>query len=701
MPFRDLVIEIDINTSVRDPISTFFVPILKESKYYDVAVGYFSTSWIRDAAEGIAAIAENGGRCRWVISPTLTKEDWELLSNETINGARRKIADDLLLRDAGSLLEQLQHNTRNTIAWLIADGLLQFKIAVPKNDLSGMFHAKLGIFTDEDNESIAFSGSYNMTGRAKTNWESIDIYSSQREGDIARIDRKKCDFSKIWEERDPNLEIYEPSDKLVQKFIKITEFTTRPYNYLEPEKFFHNNTPRIPNKFLNKDSKLRPHQEQAIKKWFGNNGRGILNMATGSGKTVTALSIATELVLNILKNDMTMIIVICVPYKHLAEQWKVEAQNFNFRPVMCYSNYTDWPNNFATTLANLDQELIKYQVVITVNGTFSGNKFQSYLSHINTNFLLIADEMHNLGAEKLQTGLPENAQFRLGLSATPKRYMDEEGTQTIFNYFGDEVIEYGIKEAIHDKTLTEYYYYPILTEFTEDEMFTYEDLSERIAQVYGKEGEKIGDNPYLNRLLIERARLKAGAENKLIKLKELLQENHDTSFNLIYVGDVKTQDERQIERVMRIVGNELGMRVRKFTSDEDISTRKEILEQFASGKLQAIVAIRCLDEGVDVPKTQNAYILASTTNPRQFIQRRGRVLRLAPDKKFARIYDFVTVPPLEKSDRMYAGAKFKVERNLVRVEMKRINEFAETAINSGEALAAVLGIKKKLNLLDI
>ncbi|MBL0011103.1 MAG: hypothetical protein IPP22_09110 [Nitrosomonas sp.] len=181
----------------------------------------------------------------------------------------------------------------------------------------------------------------------------------------------------------------------------------------------------------------------------------------------------------------------------------------------------------------------------------------------------------------------------------------------------------------------------------------------------------------------------------------MLHENKDTSFNLIYVGDVKTQDERQIERVMRIVGNELGMRVRKFTSDEDINIRKEILGQFTSGGLQAIVAIRCLDEGVDVPKTQNAYILASTTNPRQFIQRRGRVLRLAPGKKFARIYDFVTVPPFGKSDQMYSGTKFKVERNLVRVELKRINEFAETAINSGEALAAVLGFKKKLNLLDI
>ncbi|MBL0011106.1 MAG: hypothetical protein IPP22_09125 [Nitrosomonas sp.] len=143
-----------------------------------------------------------------------------------------------MLRDAGNLLRQLQHDTRNTIAWLIADGLLQFKIAIPKNDLSGMFHAKLGIFTDKDNESIAFSGSYNMTGRAKTNWESIDIYSSQREGAIARIDRKKCDFAKIWEKRDPNLEMYEPSDKLVQKFIKITEFTTRPYNYFESENSF-------------------------------------------------------------------------------------------------------------------------------------------------------------------------------------------------------------------------------------------------------------------------------------------------------------------------------------------------------------------------------------------------------------------------------------------------------------------------------
>lgn len=701
MTFRDINVLFEVNTSNGNPIKEFFIPVLRQSKSYDAAVGYFTTSWIRDAAEGIASLAANDGRCRWIISPNITEKDWELLSTATDKNNKQSYVDSFIEKDSELLIKQLEENTRNTIAWMIADGILEFRIAIPKNKLKGIFHAKLGIFEDNDNNTIAFSGSYNLTGAAETNWEVIDVFSSLREGDAIRVKNKKSEFNNLWEERDTNLEIYRPSDKMVSKFINITKFTERPYILKTIHSEQSAKVPTIPPYFLNEETELRRHQEKAIKNWFKNNGRGIFNMATGSGKTVTALSVATKLVTNIAKKDMSIIIIICVPYIHLAEQWKSEAEAFNFKPIMCYGDYKNWPNEFNNALINIDHNLIKYQIFITVNATFSGDKFQSYLPRINTNFLFIADEMHNLGAEKLQSGLPENAKFRLGLSATPIRHMDEEGTQALRDYFGEEVIEYGIKEAIHDKTLTEYYYYPIVIEFTEDEMLLYEDLSERIAKVCGMEGEKIGNNPYLSLLLIERARLKAGAENKLFKLKELLKEKQDTKYNLIYVGDVKTEDERQVERVMRIVGSEVGMKVRKFTSDEDMATRKEILEQFSSGELQAIVAIRCLDEGVDVPKTENAYIIASSTNPRQFIQRRGRVLRLAQGKKFARIYDFVTVPPLTKSDRAYGGEKFRVERSLVRVELERINEFAETAINSGEALAAVLDIKNKLNLLDM
>jgi len=613
--------------------------------------------------------------------------------------ARQEYIEDAVVRDVENLVESLKVNTRDTISWMIADGILNFRIAVPKNNLSGMFHAKLGIFEDSDENLIAFSGSYNSTGAANTNWEVIDIYSSLREGDKDRVIRKRNDFERIWEEQDNNLDIYRPNDKIVSKFIQITKFNIRPYAKCPSEKA--RQIPKIPSKFLNEESKLRKHQELAINNWFKNNGHGVFNMATGSGKTVTALSAATKLISNIVKNEMSIIVVICVPYKHLAEQWKEEAEEFLFEPIMCYGDDADWPNELNNELINISHGLNNYQIIITVNATFSGTKFQSYIQRINTNFLLIADEMHNLGAEKLKTGLPGNAQFRIGLSATPVRHMDEEGTKELTDYFGKEVIEYGLKEAIKDKTLTEYYYYPVLVEFTEEEMLAYKELSGKIAQAHSgnKEGG-VNKNSYLSMLLIERARLKAGAENKLIKLKELLIKNKDKKYNLIYVGDVTTGDESQVKKVLKLVGKEVGMKVKKFTAEEDMTTRMEILKQFEAGELQTIVAIRCLDEGVDVPKTKHAYIIASSTNPRQFIQRRGRVLRLAEGKKYAYIYDFITVPPL-KINSFYKQDKYKSERALFMSELERINEFAETAVNCGEALASIHDIKKELNLLDM
>ena len=698
MSFEDIDIPISVTTTTGNPINDLFIPVLKESIEYDVAVGYFSTGWIRDAAEGIAAIAIKGGRARWIISPALSKGDWELLS--TASSVHKKdLVNRIAEKDINKLIEGLKYNTRDTLSWLIADGVLSFRIAVPKNDLNGIFHAKIGIFKDDKGNKVAFSGSYNLTAAAESNWETIDIYSSMRPSEIDRINLKESEFNSMWENSDLNLETYKPDEAAIRPFIEITKYNQRPYT-LPANKEAGVREPAIPDYFLDENNKLRRHQEEALKQWFKNNGRGIFNMATGSGKTVTSLAGMTRLYGEVRKHKTGLVIIITVPYRHLAEQWSEEAEAFGYNPIMCYGDYKKWPTQLSEALTDVSQGVASLAVVITVNATYSGDKFQAFLERINVNFLLIADEMHNLGAAKIKQCLPGNAQFRMGLSATPIRKYDDKGSKLLEDYFGRQIIEYGIKQAIDDGTLTEYFYYPVLVEFTDEEMGEYRELSVKIGRLFA--GDSEGESEALKSCLIKRARLIGGAENKIIELKKLLREKSESMFNLVYVGDNKQDDIRQVEAVLKMIGNDIGMKARKFTADEDVETRRMILKEFGTGKLQTIVAIRCLDEGVDVPRTENAYILASTSNPRQFIQRRGRVLRKAEGKKYAYIYDFITVPPEHDGiDHGLADADFSTERKLMRRELERINEFATSAVNGGEALDKLRAIKKRLNLLDI
>lgn len=699
MSFRSLAIPFQVNTTLSNPIEVFFEPLLRNAQSYDVAVGYFSTCWIRDASAGIAALAANGGRSRWVINTSLSKEDWVLLSSASTSEERQQIVENAARYEYHALQRALEDDTRVALAWLIRDGIISFKVAVPKNQLSGIFHAKIGIFTDAHGNKVAFSGSYNLTGAANSNWETIDAYFGWEPSDIKRVTAREEQFARIWTENDSNLSVYAPTDKLVADFIEITEHSRRPYPLKGVQEPGAKPRPWIPPYFLNQSGKLRPHQEAGIQNWFQNNGRGIFQMATGSGKTVTALAVATKLTEFSMSRRAKLFVLVTVPYKHLAEQWQKEARAFGFEPLICYEDFDNWAPQFQRKLLDLKLGVEDFVFFITVNATYSNFKFQSLIANVDVTFLFIADEMHNMGGEKIRTVLPQHAKFRLGLSATPDRHNDDVGTAVIRDYFGSVVAEYGIKEAITDGTLTPYYYHPILVEFTPEEMDDYQEVSAKIARLLAQSGSDLfgESNDALKNLLIQRARLVANAENKIPTLKSLLAKRKETCFNLVYCGDVINDGERSVDRALGMIGKELDMRANKFTSEESNTERRSILERFGTGELQVLVAIKCLDEGVDVPRTETAYILASSGNPRQYVQRRGRVLRRAEGKPSAHIYDFIVVPPVGK--KMEAAA-FNVERRLVKRELERVDEFASVSENAGDALQALRTIKIRLNLLD-
>ena len=450
---------------------------------------------------------------------------------------------------------------------------------------------------------------------------------------------------------------------------------------------------------------LRSYQKQAVNNWFANNGRGTLKMATGSGKTITALAITWELYSQI---NLQVLLVVC-PYRHLVTQWSRECEKFGLEPILAFENVRNWQTQLSTQLYNIGSGSQQFLTVITTNSTLISEGFQSQLKYFPQKTLIIGDEAHNLGSPKLEESLPHNVGLRLGLSATPERYFDEIGTQSIFDYFGAVLQpEFTLKDAITQGALVHYLYYPVLIELTESESIAYSKLTQKIGRVLMYKQRESGDliniedenNEDIKSLLIQRARLVSAAENKLNALRELMLGRRDTSHTLFYCSDGSQEAEgranlRQLKEVTRILGVELGYRVSTYTAQTSLMEREDLRSQFETGELQGLVAIRCLDEGVDIPAIKTAVILASSSNPRQFIQRRGRVLRPHPGKERATIFDMIVLPPdLDRNT-------LEVERNLLRKELRRFVEFADLADNAGEARMKLLDLQKRYGLMDV
>ncbi|BAZ00140.1 helicase domain-containing protein [Tolypothrix tenuis PCC 7101] len=448
---------------------------------------------------------------------------------------------------------------------------------------------------------------------------------------------------------------------------------------------------------------LQQYQRQAMTSWFANNGRGTLKMATGSGKTITALAIACELYQQI---NLQVLVVVC-PYRHLVTQWARECEKFNLQPILAFENVRNWQSQLSTQIYNLRSGSQRFVTVITTNSTLIGDGFQSQVKYFPDRTLIIGDEAHNLGAPKLEESLPRRIGLRLALSATPERYFDDDGTQSLFDYFGPVLQpEFTLRDAIAQGALVHYLYYPILVELTEAESIAYLKLTRRIGRslLYReRENGTVGDfedNEDLKPLLMQRARLIGAAENKLTALRKLMATRKDTTHTLFYCSDGSQEvgqrsSLRQLKAVAKILGVELGYKVSTYTAQTSLQEREILRRQFESGELQGLVAIRCLDEGVDIPAIQTAVILSSSGNPRQFIQRRGRVLRPHPGKERAIIYDMIVLPPdLERET-------IEVERNLLKKELRRFVEFADLADNAGEARMKLLALQKRYGLLDI
>ena len=722
MSLKDHLIKSEYRSLIDDMVRDFYIPCLENAVSYRRAVGFFSSSSLVEVSQGIAKMAQNGGKIRIVASPYLSDEDIEAIKTGYEN--RKEVIEQALLRQLHEPVNYYASERMNMLANLVADGTLDIRIAYTMDRSGmGMYHEKMGIIEDDEGNVIAFSGSNNESATAMSiNYETMDVFRNWGDSSEKERVQLKCNaFHSIWNNNEPNIEVMEFENitkALIEKYRrKSTNFNIDKEEYpdgvsAEGERSIDKTTiaPRIPEGF-----ELRDYQVEAIDKWEEQDFKGIFDMATGTGKTYTGLGAAARLSKRL--EDRLALIIVC-PYQHLVEQWVEDIVLFGMKPIIGYSSsiQRSWKKNLESAIRDQKLKVRKREFFcfVTTNATFSSEFVQNQLSKIRSDILLMVDEAHNFGADNLRRLLLPNYKYRLALSATLDRHGDPEGTEALYRYFGGKCIEYSLEKAIGEGKLTPYKYYPVIVSLSDIELQEYDNLTTQIAKCLTKDKRgKTVLSEKGKRLALQRSRLVAGASGKIQALEKYIMPYIEDKHILVYCGattvfdgnqenmQIDNDEIRQIDLVTDLLGNKLHMKVSQFTSKENVEERNILKREFADGSnLQALIAIKCLDEGVNIPKIKTAFILASTNNPKEYIQRRGRVLRLAEGKDYAEIYDFITLPRKLDEVTGITEEQMKRELTLVKNELCRAEEFARIALNSVTASAIIDDIRTAYDLQD-
>ena len=668
-----------------DVISEFYIPVLENSIRYDRVAGYFSSRVFATAAKGIAGLVRNGGKMRLITSHAFTPTDVGTFQDYfDIEHLSNTLIDEFI--ESFSLLGNLQDtialNHIAAMCWMLREGNLEIKVVIPDSaDLSALtpqdidkFHPKFGVFYDNQGNTIAFSGSVNETeGAWKRNIENFDVYQSWISGREDYINPKVSQFEKYWSDSlTGKWKTIDLPDAVKNKIIRDFAPTDFPSN-LEFK----------PNRELRP---LRNYQQIAVDAWISAGMVGIFEMATGTGKTRTAKACLESA---LTKGSLLTIIV--VPYQHIGEQWMKELNEFN--PIYITGN---WRQVFTEACLEVTMDRRNSLTAIVVKNTAGKSEFVTIVDDNAQEFdnvLLIGDEVHWLGARAFQPALLSKANMRLGLSATPRRYFDDIGTDVILAYFKQTVYELTLRQALEledelgNPILCPYEYNPIIVGLDSFEQEKYREFTRKIMKIKGLETNSDLEAQIQN-LYIQRSNIVKSAASKIPAIKTFLSTfNRKITQTLIYCADFN-----QLKEVA-IVLNELGIQAQQITGEEDaassklfnsISEREHIIQNFGKGNLDVLLAIQCLDEGVDIPSAQIGIILASSGNEKEFIQRRGRLMRPFVGKTKAEIFDFCVLPE-DPSDPL-------ADLGLVEVELRRIETFAEDALNSDEVKLQLAGI---------
>jgi superfamily II DNA or RNA helicase len=713
-----------------EPIN-FYMNALLESRQFDILLGYFSSAAISVLSVGFAKFISSGGNVRMVVNHILSQQDKDVLINSV--AVPKYAYHSPLLTNYSELkngLDAYGEHFFECLAYLLAHKRISIKIIKPKG--KGIAHYKSGIFSDGEN-SIRFKASCNFTSYGLLeNLEELNVRCSW-DDDISRnaIKEQNEYFEEIYSGNADFVEYltFEDIEAAIQRDFgdkDINELLVQEAELVQKKaKAFHTNTrlkadlekaekqirserlaPRFPY-----PTGAREYQKEAYNNWVNNDYSGIFAMATGTGKTITALNC----LLNEYHKTGVYQAVILVPTGALVEQWIGELDKFNMRKnILSVSSKSDWQKPINNLLSDLRRDKENFVIVCTY-ASFYRDKFQYFFKQLPKETLFIADEAHNIGFPKVLAILPSiHLQKRIGLSATPKRIYDEEGSTQMEDFFKDKdpyVYSFSMEKAIKEGVLCEYYYFPHIVELTDMEYAEYMEISKKLAKLFTKDGD-LEKKKIAEMLLLKRKRIIHKAENKLDLMTNILSKHFDKHGNLdytfVYVPegnstyDNELDDEGKIEPVSfhlidqysaAIESISRSIKVVNFTGETP--NKSEILERFANGKINVLTSMKCLDEGVDVPKTQMAIFCSSTGNPRQFIQRRGRVLRVTKDgsKHRATIHDLIVVPKISDNSEC-----FSLEKSLVTKELERVVNFAFMAENTYEARESIRPIEDHYQL---
>lgn len=696
----------------------FFNDGLKNSTEFDLKLGYFSSAAISVLAEGFATFISKGGYMRLIINHIVSKKDKEAI-NDGIMGNVIDCADLSNFQYLKSTFDEYQEQFFRCLAYMISQKRIDIRIIKPRGQ-KGIAHTKTGQFRDGDSIT-AFTGSANFTiSGLFNNIENISIDRSDSVDVMVqkRIAKQRKDFDAIMSGEKKGIEYLSPKDlveaistnygdsdieELLDVEEKLKEHKSRKKAEDSQTKWIAAEETTEVEPHFPYPTGPREYQKKAFDSWKKSQC-GLFNMATGTGKTLTSLNC----LLQIYKQFGYYKAIILVPTVTLVEQWEKECRKFDFQHIVkvCSRN-KDWKSEIDRLSMkenfNPTNSPINYVVISTYASFARDNVFHDLMS-LSKKCLLIADEAHNMGSKRILDRIDsvgERFKRRIGLSATPERQFDEKGNKELRRFFNSEneyTFVFSMEEAIKNKFLCEYYYFPHVVRLCDDEMYDYMDISQKLGKIYRYNGGYLDlDDEIVRALLLKRRRIIHKARNKQDAFKSIIEERYkekgNLKYTLVYVpeglkpdsiadvydcSDIVEDDmeaDKLIDEYTQIVMNVSNTTtVRKFVSGQ--KNREAILEDFENGDLEVLTSMKCLDEGVDVPRSEMAIFCASTGNPRQFIQRRGRILRTHKDKKYAYIHDLVVVPDIGAD-----CVDYEMERKLILSELKRVRDFASLSRN--------------------
>ncbi len=628
----------------------FYLNALCNSTRWDLLLGYFSSAAINVLSLGFATFIHNGGILRLVINNVLSQEDKNVIeqgSNGTLD-LPFDISDIVKLKES---LDQYDRHFFECLAWLISHDRIQIKIIAPKEG-AGISHYKSGQFYD-GNDTVYFHGSCNMTafGLLK-NLEEVDITTSW-DNDLSktRVESFRRKFNSIFDGSAKHVR-YLQLDSVITAVRDefgnkdIGELLIEERELLELKRNSYYKNPKIVKAIEAAETIIikkaaeprfpypsgpRPYQLRAYSNWCDNNYQGIFAMATGTGKTITSLNC----LLNLAKQEGDYQAVILVPTIALVDQWRKECEAFNYSNILLVSSRYRWEDKVAAIRTSQLLGNKKSFIIISTYASFNLAKFQREFIHLPSDTLLIADEAHNLGSPSLLRKLPHiHLTRRIGLSATPEKQYDEEANQKIKSFFNEEnkdsyTFEYSMEEAIRNEppALCHYRYFPKIVRLTDAEFEDYIELTKRISRLPDPRNKD--EEELFKMLCLKRQIIIHKAHNKLAKFKEIiedeLKERGNLKYTLVYTpeGDMPEFDVARSEEIdegedsIKLINeytkaiSALGknITVRKFIGSSQGDDRIQMLKDFASGNLQVLTSMKCLDEGVDVPRAELAIFL--------------------------------------------------------------------------------------------